>query len=69
MQIKSWVYLCYRPAQVVKILYAVAITFSYGLQFYVPTGIVWPVIESKIPKAYSNIAQIAFRIMVVICTG
>jgi hypothetical protein len=69
MQIQSWVCVCYSPAQVVKILYAVAILFSYGLQFYVPTTIVWPVIEQRIPKAYSNIAQTAFRIAVVICTG
>jgi len=55
-------------AQVVKILYAVAISFSYGLQFYVPTIIVWPSIEKRVPKGYRNIAQTAFRIFVVICT-
>ncbi|GFG35003.1 hypothetical protein Cfor_01107 [Coptotermes formosanus] len=57
------------PAQVVKILYAVAILFSYGLQFYVPTSIVWPDIEEKIPKAYGNIFQTAFRIGTITCTG
>jgi len=56
------------PAQVVKILYAVAISFSYGLQYYVPTSIVWPDIEKRVPKAYSNIAQTVFRIVVVILT-
>lgn len=56
------------PAQVVKILYGVAILFSYGLQFYVPTSIVWPDVAKKVPKAYSNIAQTAFRIFIVICT-
>jgi len=56
------------PAQVVKILYAVAISFSYGLQYFVPTAIVWQSIEPKVPKAYSNIVQTAFRITVVICT-
>jgi hypothetical protein len=69
MQIQTWVYVCYSPAQVVIILYAVAIAFSYALQFYVPTTIVWPMIEPKVPKAYSNIAQTAFRIAAVIFTG
>jgi hypothetical protein len=69
MQIQMWVYVCYSPAQVVIVLYAVAIAFSYGLQFFVPTSIVWPSIEPRVPKAYSNIAETAFRIVVVICTG
>lgn len=56
------------PAQVVKALYAVAIMFSYGLQYYVPTSIVWPVIEQKIAKSYSKIAETAFRIATVVCT-
>ncbi|KDR19825.1 proton-coupled amino acid transporter-like protein CG1139 [Zootermopsis nevadensis] len=56
------------PAQVVKVLYAVAILFSYGLQFYIPTSIAWPDIEQRIPKGYENIAQTAFRIGTIICT-
>jgi hypothetical protein len=54
---------------VVKILYAVAILFSYGLQFYIPTSIVWPDIEPKVPKGLENTAQNAFRIGTIICTG
>lgn len=56
------------PAQVVKILYAVAVFFSYGLTYYVPTSLIMPDIEKKFPKAYSNIVQTAFRIFFVILT-
>jgi hypothetical protein len=62
-------YVCCSPAQVVKVLYAVAILFSYGLQFYIPTTIAWPDIEQRIPKGFENIAQIVFRIVTIICTG
>jgi hypothetical protein len=60
---------CCRPAQVVKVLYAVAILFSYGLQFYIPTSIIWPSIEEKVPKGMENVAQNSFRIVTIICTG
>lgn len=56
------------PAQVVKVLYAVAILFSYGLQFYIPTSIIWPSIEEKVPKGMENIAQNSFRIGTIVCT-
>jgi hypothetical protein len=62
-------YVCCRPAQVVKVLYAVAILFSYGLQFYIPTSIIWPTIEEKVPKGLENVAQNSFRVVTVICTG
>jgi len=54
---------------VVKILYAVAVLFSYGLQFYVLTSIVWPGIKKRVPKEYSSIIQTAFRIVMVIFSG
>lgn len=56
------------PAQVVKVLYAVAILFSYGLQFYIPTSIIWPSIEEKVPKGMENAAQNSFRVVTVVCT-
>jgi hypothetical protein len=62
-------YVCCRPAQVVKLLYAVAILFSYGLQFYIPTSIIWPTIEEKVPKGLENVAQNSFRVVTVVFTG
>lgn len=69
MEVYVPMYVCCRPAQLVKVLYAVAILFSYGLQFYIPTSIIWPSIEEKVPKGLENIAQNSFRVVTIVCTG
>ncbi|KAJ9584881.1 hypothetical protein L9F63_020781, partial [Diploptera punctata] len=51
------------PAQIVKILYAISILFSYGLQFFVPTAIVWPNLKEKIDKKYHNMGEHIYRIL------
>ncbi|KAJ9584880.1 hypothetical protein L9F63_020780, partial [Diploptera punctata] len=53
-----------RPAQVVKILYAIAILFSCGIQFYIPTQIIWSSLEKKVDPKYQNAYQNIFRIVI-----
>uniref|UniRef100_A0A1B0CAN0 Putative amino acid transporter n=1 Tax=Lutzomyia longipalpis TaxID=7200 RepID=A0A1B0CAN0_LUTLO len=48
-------------AQVAQILIALAILFTFGLQFYVPMDILWRKIQDRIPKEKHNISQIAIR--------
>jgi hypothetical protein len=64
-----YMYVFCSPAQAVKVLYAVAILFSYGLQFYIPTSIAWPDMQRRVPKGYEQVAQTAFRVVTIICTG
>lgn len=51
-------------AQVVKLLYAAAILFSYGLQYYIPTSIAWPTIKPWIKESFQNQAENIFRLVV-----
>nr|CAD7575120.1 unnamed protein product [Timema californicum] len=55
-------------AQVVKILIAAAILFSYGLQFFVPTDICWPMVEKHVSEGKKNILQNVFRLSTITAT-
>ncbi|XP_067008887.2 proton-coupled amino acid transporter-like protein CG1139 [Anabrus simplex] len=52
--------------QVVKILIAAAVLFTYALQMYVPNKIVWEGLECYVKKGWQNTAQNTYRIGVVI---
>ena len=56
-------------AKTAQILIALAILFTYGLQFYVPMDILWRKIQDKIPKHKHNISQILIRTGIIILTG
>nr|CAD7440161.1 unnamed protein product [Timema bartmani] len=55
-------------AQVVKILIAVAILFTYGLQFFIATDITWPMLEKHVDKRWSSTLQNLYRILTVAIT-
>lgn len=48
-------------AKIAQLLIAAAILFTFGLQFYVPTDILWKKVQGRIPKDKHNISQIAIR--------
>lgn len=52
-------------AQCVKILIALAIFFTYALQFYVPTSIIWEMIEHKFAKDRQNMYNYIMRMCIV----
>uniref|UniRef100_A0A6M2DZE5 Putative amino acid transporter n=1 Tax=Xenopsylla cheopis TaxID=163159 RepID=A0A6M2DZE5_XENCH len=52
-------------AQTVKILIGLSILFTFGLQFYVPTSLLWGKIGDKVPKHRQNLVQIAMRIVII----
>lgn len=51
-----------------RIFIAVAITFTYALQYFVPMDIIWSSMKQSIPKSYRNLAQISMRSVAVILT-
>ncbi|KAJ0179144.1 hypothetical protein K1T71_004856 [Dendrolimus kikuchii] len=53
-------------AQSAKILMALAILFTYSLQFYVPMEMIWRQIHTKISVRYHNITQITIRTVAVV---
>ncbi|XP_023942040.2 proton-coupled amino acid transporter-like protein pathetic [Bicyclus anynana] len=53
-------------AQSAKILMALAILFTYSLQFYVPMEMIWRQIQHKIAVKYHNITQISIRTVIVV---
>ncbi|KAG8230404.1 hypothetical protein J437_LFUL010205 [Ladona fulva] len=56
-------------AQSVRVMMALAIFLSYGLQFYVPVGIIWPVIKDKFQtERGQKIGEYALRTGLVIVT-
>ncbi|XP_075224513.1 proton-coupled amino acid transporter-like protein acs isoform X2 [Lycorma delicatula] len=56
-------------AQLVRIMLAVAIFFSYCLQFYVPLSIIWPPIKSRIhSEKNQQIAELSLRTFLVLLT-
>jgi len=56
-------------AQSVRLMMAVAIFLSYGLQFYVPMSIIWPPIKARIADEQSQrVAQLLIRTGLVIIT-
>lgn len=42
-------------AQSVRLMMAIAIFLSYGLQFYVPMNIVWPIIRDRLDTEKSQV--------------
>lgn len=55
-----------RLAQSVKLMIAIAIFFTFTLQFYVPVSILWKGIESKIPAARQNMSEYGMRVGLVV---
>lgn len=53
-------------AQSAKILMALAILFTYSLQFYVPMEMIWRQLHTKISVRYHNITQITIRTVIVV---
>ncbi|XP_075972582.1 proton-coupled amino acid transporter-like protein pathetic [Anticarsia gemmatalis] len=53
-------------AQSAKILMALAILFTYSLQFYVPMEMIWRQLHTKIAVRYHNITQILIRTAAVV---
>lgn len=56
-------------AQIAQVLIAIAILFTFGLQFYVPMDILWRNIGPSIPKEQHNISQILFRAGTILIMG
>ncbi|KAJ1528880.1 hypothetical protein ONE63_007250 [Megalurothrips usitatus] len=56
------------PAQVVKLLLAVAILFTYPLQLYVALGIAWAQLEPYISNSMHNVVQNSMRVVMVLGT-
>lgn len=52
-------------AQVVKLLLAVAILFTYPLQLYVPIDLLWTTLQPRIRTAWHGPLNIALRIVMV----
>ncbi|KAK6617716.1 hypothetical protein RUM43_013944 [Polyplax serrata] len=48
-------------AQMVKILIAMAIFFTYALQFYVPINIIWNIIKNRISDKWKMTADLSVR--------
>lgn len=58
------------PAQIVQAAIAVSVFFSFMLQFYIPTDIMWKRLKRVIPEDKHNMSQIWLRIvMVAVVTG
>ncbi|ERL87779.1 hypothetical protein D910_05168 [Dendroctonus ponderosae] len=55
-------------AQSVKLMIAVAIFFTYALQFYVPMEIIWKALKNNFSSASQNFANYAIRIILVFIT-
>lgn len=56
-------------ADAAKILMAIAILFTYGLQFYVPNDILWGKIKHKFDPKNHNISQILLRTGIILISG
>nr|CAD7452075.1 unnamed protein product [Timema tahoe] len=52
-------------AQTAKLLIAASILLTFGLQFFVPTDISWPMIEKNVCDKWKNILQNVYRISMV----
>lgn len=48
---------------------ALAIFFTFGLQYYVPQDILWKKINHRVPKNRHNIVQIAIRSGIILILG
>lgn len=56
-------------ADTAKLLMAVAILFTYGLQFYIPNEILWKKISHKFNEKYHNRTQILLRTGIILISG
>ncbi|KAL9918115.1 proton-coupled amino acid transporter-like protein acs isoform 1-T1 [Glossina fuscipes fuscipes] len=56
-------------ADAAKILMALAILFTFGLQFYIPNDILWSKIKHKFDPKSHNIAQILLRTGIILISG
>lgn len=56
-------------AKIAQLLIALAILFTFGLQFYVPMDILWKKVQDKIPKDKHNMSQIAIRSGIMVVMG
>ncbi|XP_076628250.1 proton-coupled amino acid transporter-like protein pathetic [Colletes latitarsis] len=54
--------------QAVKILIAIAVLFTYGLQYFVPLDIIWHSLKEKCSHKYQGICQIMVRVVMVLFT-
>lgn len=55
--------------QVAQVLIAIAIQFTFGLQFFVPMDILWRKLAPGISKEKHNISQIALRAGCILIMG
>lgn len=55
-------------AQVVKILIAAAVLFTYGLQYFVPLEIMWDSIKHMFSHRYAAIGETIMRVVMVLVT-
>lgn len=62
-------YLISRLADAAKLLMAIAILFTYGLQFYVPNDILWKKISHKFDPKNHNRTQILLRTGIILISG
>ena len=60
-------FLC-RLGQSVRLMMAISIFLSYGLQFYVPVGIIWSSLKNKVPPESHTKVELGFRTVLVILT-
>lgn len=62
-------YFFYRLAQSVRVMMALAIFLSYGLQFYVPMNILWPMVSERLTtEHHKQIGEYVLRTGLVIFT-
>ncbi|CAK9820626.1 Proton-coupled amino acid transporter-like protein pathetic [Anthophora plagiata] len=54
--------------QTVKLLIALAVLFTYGLQCYIPLDIMWKSLKDKCSHKYEGICETLFRILMVLFT-
>ncbi|KAG7213064.1 hypothetical protein KM043_002395 [Ampulex compressa] len=54
--------------QIVKISIALAVLFTYGLQYYVPLEVVWSMIKPRVSYKYTNVCETVMRILMVLLT-
>lgn len=53
----------------VKLLIALAVLFSYGLQFTVPIDIIWGLMKEKFSHKYEGISETALRMFIALFTS